>query len=188
MTKKKIIVMIGTMVLPMLISAESKDGRAYEYKAEDQSESVIEENLDMFTEDELEYVLSDCDKNVSSDVTYLKTTTVANGKDVSTVSEEYYSEEEFLEAMRNFKVEREVTFRNRGISTHSSIDLRYDKVETTMKKIELNMFSVDASVKKVRLKCTWLSIPKCKSFDIIALKPSTGKKVCTNVNPMILLP
>lgn len=39
-----------------------------------------------------------------------------------------------------------------------------------MKSIELRMVSVSASAKKVTMTCTWLSLPKCRSFDVIAFR------------------
>lgn len=132
---------------------------------------ISEEDLIVYTEDEINYILSNPDKcMLDSQTTYVKTLyTEVDGKQ-EIVNEEYISEEELMDSLnvRNVSIS--------GVSTFSLAD-RKDTVSTTMKSIEMNMTSVGASVKKVVLNCTWLSIPKCKSYDIVAFMPASSSVV-----------
>lgn len=126
------------------------------------------DSLDVFSEKEMNYVMSDVEKNISEpEVTYVKTTyKEVNGKQ-QIVNEEYISEQEMRDTlnMNNVKLSEVSTF---------ALEDREDTVTTNMKKIKMEMYSVEASVKKVQLICTWLSIPKTKSFDVVAFRPGSA--------------
>lgn len=119
----------------------------------------------VYTESEINYVMDNIDNFIiDTQTTYVRTTyeTVDGKQEI--VNEEYVSEEEMLDSLnvRNVDIS--------GVSTFALSD-RTSTVKTNMKSIEMKMTEVGASVKKVVMTCTWLSLPKCRSFDIISFRP-----------------
>ncbi len=174
-------VMVGTMCMPIMAETQSESEFFYSNElglelTEKEYDNVVkyisEDELDMFSTEEINYIMSDVEANIDdSEITYVKTTyeTVDGKQEV--VNEEYISEEEMMDSLnvRNVDLSRVSTF---------SLATRKDTVQTNMKFIEMNMYSVAASVKKVTLNCTWLSIPQCKSFDVVAFRPNAYSYVC----------
>lgn len=138
---------------------------------------IDEEELVLFTQDEYEYIVDNIDNDiVETDTKYIKTVTEASGKEERTISEEYISEEEMLDELNVRNVTLKSSASGYSIGSLYSLEDRVDTVQTAMKKIVMNMYSVAPSVKKVSLTCTWLSIPQCKSYDVIAFR-TTSKTV-----------
>ncbi len=129
---------------------------------------VNSSDLDVFTQEEADYMIEHVENDgVETETKYIMTQ--ISSKDGSVLTEEYLSEAEMKDTLngRNIKV----SSNDEGISLYGyDPSKRYATITTDMKKIELNMYSVSASVKKVMLKCTWLSIPKCKSYDLIGFR------------------
>ncbi len=125
---------------------------------------IPEADLVLFNEDEIAYIMSDVEKNViASEEIYIKTMYNVIDGEREIISEEYISKEEMLDSLN---------VKNIDISNARGYlaSARVDNVETNMKSIVMNMYSVDYYVKKVYLTCTWLSIPQCKSFDVIGFR------------------
>jgi len=125
---------------------------------------IDEDKLALFNRDEIDYIMSDIDNNMlGSEETYVKTTYQTVDGEEQIVNEEYLTREE---------MEDSINLRNVDVSEISPfiLETRVDTVTTNMKSIVLDMWSVGASVKKVIITCTWLDIPQCKSYDVIALR------------------
>lgn len=119
---------------------------------------ISEEDLELFTMKELNYVMENPNGRIEeASAIYCSSENIEGGKN----NEKYLTEKEVME---NFNV------KNQNISTLSYSD-RTDTHTTAMKKITMNMYQVDGSVKKVILKCVWLSLPTVKSYDVIAMRP-----------------
>ena len=133
---------------------------------------ITEDELDFFTEDEIAYIMSNPENSIlDSEEMYIKTTYEVVDGNMEVQNEEYISEEEMLDTINIRNME--------GASTFFYKDtFRKDYVETNMKSILMHMYEVQPSVKKVNLVCTWLGIPKCKSFDVVAFRPETTSVTC----------
>ena len=113
--------------------------------------------IDLMSEEEYSYIKNDIDTCFeSSEVKYVKST--YNESDNEILQEEYMTENEMLESINN-----------KNVSTYALSD-RTDTVITEMKRIVMQMVNVNASSKTVQLTCEWISIPKVKSYDIIAFR------------------
>lgn len=135
---------------------------------------MCDEELKFFTQDEIDYVLQHVEEDgIEEDTKYVRTS--VSGDD-SVVTEEYISEEEMLSQLNAINVPIKL---NR-IST-LGLDDREDEVKTAMKSIVMKMYSVAPSAKKVSLTCNWISIPKTKSYDIIAFRVGASSTVLNSL-------
>lgn len=126
-------------------------------------------DLELFTQEEADYLIENIAVDgVETDTKYIKTE--FSLYDGTVLCEEYISEEEMIDELngRNIKI----SGNDRYTSSTYGYDpaKRYDSITSDMKKIELNMYSVAPSAKKVIIKCTWLSIPKCKSYGVMGFR------------------
>lgn len=123
-------------------------GRALQYLDKD--------DLDIFTQDEFVYLMSNPEKNIGKEKTvYVKTEEIVDSGGINYKDTTYENLQSVIKGMF-------------GISQYAKS--RNDNVSTSMKSITMKMYSVDACVTKVSLECKWLSIPKCKSYDVIAMR------------------
>lgn len=136
------------------------------------SQFMDDKDLNLFTQEEADYLIEHiAEDGVETDTKYIKTE--VSKADGSVLSEVYMSEEEMLGELNGTSV---AVSDNAGstISTYGyDPERRYAAITTDVKKLELNMYSVAPSAKKVRLTCTWLSIPQCKSYDVMGVR-ATG--------------
>lgn len=139
------------------------------------------DELELFNQEEYDYFISHIDEDsVISDVKYVKTSVQENGKKEQIVNEEYISEGDMLNELNLKNKTMDSYYEKSQINTCGLAD-REDTVKTNMKKIEMRMYSVGASAKKVSLTCTWLSLPKTRSYDVIAFR-TTAKTAILDSN------
>lgn len=133
------------------------------------SQFMDDKELDLFTQEEANYLIGHiADDGVETDTKYIKTE--VSKTDGTVLSEVYMSEEEMLGELNGTNVSLSDNDRFAASTYAYDPDRRYATVTTDMKKIVLNLYSVGATVKKVSLTCTWLSIPKCKSYDVMGIR------------------
>ena len=166
-TIKKILLISSTVIYGLLsvnsnIQA-SDDEQTTELTA---SESVAirqyvdETMLGVLSADDCKYILSDAEDNPIKELTeYVLTETSAI--DGSVISEQVINQYELL----NY------TLKNGSTSTRTT---PIDIVETNMKKITLRFTNLSFSQKAVEIECKWLTIPKCKSYDLIGIRLTGG--------------
>lgn len=130
---------------------------------------VKEEHLSFYNQDEIDYLLKHVDiDGVETEIKYVKTT--INALTNECIAEVYMTEEEIMDEYNCQNMDlNAMTYSSRSTSAYS-LDGRTDKVTTNMKSIEMVMSNVGASSRKVTLTCTWLSLPKTRSFDVIAFR------------------
>lgn len=130
---------------------------------------VKEEHLSFYNQNEIDYLLKHVGiDGVETETKYVKTT--INSVTNECIAEEYLTEDEMVDEYNCQNMDLSaMTYSSRSLSTYS-LDDRTDKVETNMKSIEMVMSNVGASSRKVTLTCTWLSLPKTRSFDVIAFR------------------
>ena len=126
-------------------------------------------DLDLFTQEEANYLIGHiAEDGVETETKYIKTEVSAD--DGTVLSEIYMSEEEMLGELNGTSA---AITDNDGftVSTYAYDPARrYAEIITDTRKLVLNMYSVAASAKKVSLTCTWLSIPQCKSYDVMGIR------------------
>lgn len=139
------------------------------------SEYLDPDLLDVFSVEEYTYMMQDIKTNVvDSTSIYVKTTYFVNELGEESLCDAYLSEKEMIN-----------TINNKNVSLLSLSD-RTDTVTTSMKKITMQMINVNLSSKTVTLTCEWLSIPKVKSFDVIAFRTGAkGAFINTSLNSNI---
>ncbi len=137
---------------------------------------ISHDELDLFTEEEIAYIMNDpLNCILDAEEVYIKTTYEIIDGNMDVLNEEYITEEAMLDAINVRNIEGASTYFYEGT-------FRKDYVETNMKSLFMHMYSVDATVKKVTLVCTWLDIPNCKSFDVVAFRPGETSFSC-DINP-----
>lgn len=138
---------------------------------------IDEGELVIFNQNEYEYLVDNIENDsIETDTKYLETITKLVGTEEQIVTEEYLSEEEMIDKLNVRNISLSSSYSGDGGISVYSLEDRKDTVQTTMKKIVMNMYSVAPSAKKVSLTCTWLSLPKYKSYDVIAFR-TTSKTV-----------
>lgn len=130
---------------------------------------IKEEHLSFYYQEEIDYLIKNVDNDgVETETKYVKTT--INTATNECIAEEYLTEDEMVDEYNCQNMDlNTMTYSSRSSSAYS-LDGRTDKVETNMKSIEMVMSNVGASTRKVTLTCTWLSLPKTRSFDVIAFR------------------
>jgi hypothetical protein len=130
-----------------------------ESEYQDLNELLSESAIDYLSEKEYMYIKKNVTlKDVASETIIIQTVETVDDKGKVSTKDECISEKEY-----NDKVNL------RSASVYSMSDWK-DQVITPMKKITLEYVNVEASKKKAVLTCEWLSIPQCKSFDVLAMR------------------
>lgn len=114
--------------------------------------------FDTISENDYNYLIQDIEKNVSTCEEYVYSTYTEDENGNIETTDEILTEEEMINVANG-----------RNVSLYFLAD-RKDTVTTAMKKITMQMYDVQPSAKTVSLTFEWLSIPKCKSFDVIAFR------------------
>lgn len=133
------------------------------------SQFMDDKDLDLFTQEEANYLIGHiAEDGVETETKYIKTEVSAD--DGTVLSEVYMSEEEMLGELNGTSVA--IPYDDGfTVSTYAYDPARrYAEITTDTRKLVLNMYSVAASTKKVSLTCTWLSIPQCKSYDVMGFR------------------
>ena len=125
---------------------------------------ISEDDLHIFNDKEMRYLL----ENVAIDGVELEEKYIKSTVESGVVEEEYIDAEKMEQW--NYGQNRPIeSLANSRVATFS-YEEREDEVITEMKQISMKMYQVGPSVKKVYLVCTWLSLPKYRSFDVIGMR------------------
>lgn len=167
MKKIFITLLITAMVLPIMVSAQEETyytnangvtltEEQYSYLSEYFSEST----LYSMTEEQLNLIKDDRNLTLTTETKYIRTDEAYDnmGNLLQSVETEV-SEEDAL----NYNGQEQIT--------PYAWNVTY---QTTMKKLYMQVVSSSTSTKIVTLTNTWLSLPKVRSFDVIALRPETN--------------
>ncbi len=173
MSYKKIKPMVAIMVATVLIGGNNHNLLASEevYYTNDNglsltyneyvklNEIVSDSFIDYLTEDEYEYILYNVtEEEVQIETVIVETVETVDLKGNVVSVDTYITEDEYLDKINMTNV------------ALCSLDTWEDSVQTEMKKLTLEFTSVGGSTKTALLKCEWLSLPKCRSFDVIGMR------------------
>lgn len=119
---------------------------------------ISADELEMFNSEEFEYLMSHISKeDIHTDEKFVMSTEKCDG---TLLNEKYISKKEMIDYFNGT---------SRAINSSWALS-RDDTVNTNMKHIVMKMYQVAPSVKKVYVDCKWLSLPKTRSYDIIAVR------------------
>ena len=174
MKKIFITLLMAVMVLPTMVSAQeatyytNANGVTLTEEQYNYLTGYFSENtLYSMTKEQLNLIKDDRNLTITTETKYIRTDEVYDnmGNLLESVETEV-SEEDAL----NYDEQEQIT--------PYAWNVTY---QTTMKRLYMQVVSSSASTKIVTITNTWLSLPKVRSFDVIALRPEANS-MTINVN------
>ena len=125
-----------------------------------------EADLQDLSRDELNYLV----RNIADDgvdITEEYYVTEQSGENETDIQ---ITEQEAMDILNMKNVKINGSFSQTLLSSGYDVTRRTAVSETALRKVELKMINVAESYKRVRLTCTWLTIPDVKSYDVIGFR------------------
>ena len=174
MKKIFITLLMAVMVLPTMVLAQevtyytNANGVTLTEEQYNYLTGYFSENtLYSMTEEQLNLIKDDRNLTITTETKYIRTDEVYdNMGNLLELVETEVSEEDAL----NYDEQEQIT--------PYAWNVTY---QTTMKRLYMQVVSSSASTKIVTITNTWLSLPKVRSFDVIALRPEANS-MTINVN------
>ena len=174
MKKIFITLLMAVMVLPTMVSAQevtyytNANGVTLTEEQYNYLTGYFSENtLYSMTKEQLNLIKDDRNLTITTETKYIRTDEVYDnmGNLLESVETEVYEEDA-------------LNYDEQELITPYAWNVTY---QTTMKRLYMQVVSGSDSTKIVTITNTWLSLPKVRSFDVIALRPETNS-MTINVN------